>query len=262
MNQVIREDLVKIREEFARPRKTAIEDSKEAVYEEAPAVVSEVVFAMDKFGYCKLFDKAAYERNQEAVDGEYPHLIRCMNTDKLCIFTNAGYLHQVRMGDVPFGKLRDKGVPVDNISKFDGSKEEIIFLSNLEALLGQQLLFATRMALVKRVPAEEFITNNRTVMATKLQDNDTLIAVRPTGDETELVLQTDHDVFLRFALDEIPEMKKNSRGVRGIKLTKDEMLEQVYFTSQEPVIKYKKKEVHLNRLKIGKRDGKGNKVRL
>lgn len=262
MNQVIREDLQKIREEFARPRKTAIEDGQEAVYEEAPAIVQEVIFAMDKFGYCKLFEKAAYERNQEAVDGEYPHLIRCMNTDKLCIFTNAGYLHQIKLGDVPFGKLRDKGVPVDNISKFDGSREEIIYLSNLEALLGQQLLFATRMALVKRVAAEEFITNNRTVMATKLQDGDTLAVVRPTGAETELVLQTDHDVFLRFALAEIPEMKKNSRGVRGIRLAKDEALEQVYFTSQEPVIKYKKKEVHLNRLKIGKRDGKGNKVRL
>lgn len=262
MNQVIREDLLQIREEFAVPRKTAVEDGKEAVYEETPAVVQEVVFAMDKFGYCKLFEMAAYERNQEAVDGEYPHLIRCMNTDKLCIFTNAGYLHQVRLTDVPFGKLRDKGVPVDNISKFDGSKEEIIYLSNLGALLGQQLLFATRMAAVKRVPAEEFITNNRTVMSTKLQPEDTLVTVRPVGAETDLVLRTDHGVFLRFTMEEIPVMKKNSRGVRGIRLAGGEVLEQVYFISLEQVIKYKKKEVHLNRLKIGKRDGKGNKVRL
>ncbi|MGL5435402.1 MAG: DNA gyrase/topoisomerase IV subunit A [Lachnospiraceae bacterium] len=262
MNQVIRDDLLQIKAEFSVPRKTAIEDGKEAVFEEAPLEVQEVVFVMDKFGYCKVFDKAAYERNQETVDSEYPHVVRCMNTDKLCIFTNAGYFHQVKLLDVPIGKLRDKGVPVDNISKFDGSREEIIFLSNLEALMGEQLLFATRLASVKRVPAEEFITNNRTVVSTKFQEGDSLAVVRPICDETELVIQTDTGVFLRFSMDEIPEMKKNSRGVRGIKLAGGELLEQVYFVSREPVIKYKKKEVHLNRLKIGKRDGKGNKVRL
>ncbi len=262
MNQVIRDDLLKIKEEFAVPRKTTIEDGKEAVFEEAPLEVQEVVFVMDKFGYCKLYDKATYERNQESVDSEYPHVIRCMNTDKMCIFTNAGFLHQIKLLDVPLCKLRDKGVPVDNISKYDGSREEIIYLSNLEAMMGEQLLFATRMASVKRVPAEEFITNNRTVVSTKFQEGDSLAVVRPVGDETEIVIQTDSGVFLRFAVEEIPEMKKNSRGVRGIKLAGGEQLEQVYFISREPVIRYKKKEVHLNRLKIGKRDGKGNKVRL
>ena len=63
-------------------------------------------------------------------------------------------------------------------------------------------------------------------------------------------------------MEEIPELKKNSRGVRGMKLGKGEELEHVYFVSMEPEIVYKKKEVHLNRLKIAKRDGKGSKVRL
>ena len=62
-------------------------------------------------------------------------------------------------------------------------------------------------------------------------------------------------------MEEIPEMKKNSRGVRGIKLEKDDELEALYLIGDNPVVQYKKKEVHLNRLKIGKRDGKGSKVR-
>lgn len=262
MNKVIIDDLLHIKKEFAVPRKTVIEDGKEAVYEEAPLEVQEVVFAMDKFGYCKLLDKATYERNQEAIDSEYPQIITCMNTDKLCIFTNVGNLHQVKFLDIPCGKLKDKGVPIDNISKYDGSKETIIYLASLEMILGGQLLFATQMALVKLVPAEEFITNNRTVASTKLQDGDTVISVQPIGQETEVVLQTTSGVFLRFMLDEIPGMKKNSRGVRGIKLAPGESLEQVYLIGKESIIKYKKKEVHLNRLKISKRDGKGSKVRL
>lgn len=261
MNTVIKEDLENIKKEFAMPRRTLIEDGKEAVYVETPVEVQEVVFVMDKFGYCKLLDKTTYERNQETVDNEYPHVLRCLNTDKLCVFTNMGNLHQVKMMDVPNGKLRDKGTPIENLSKYDGMKEEIIYLINLETLLSQKLLFATEMASVKLVPTVEFITNNRTVASTKFQEGDQLIAVRPIGMETEVVLQTAGGIFLRFPIQEIPEMKKNSRGVRGIKLEAGDELERIYLMGEEPVIQYKKKEIQLNRLRIGKRDGKGSKYR-
>ncbi len=215
MDQVIIEDLDRIKEEFALLRRTDIEDGKEAVYEEAPVEVQEVAFVMDRFGYCKIFDR----------------------------------------------KLRDKGVPVDNLSKFDGAKEVILCLTSLGSILGKKLIFATKMALVKQVPGEEFITNNRTVAATKLQDGDELVHVTLANYETDVVIQTKNGVFLRFPLEEISEMKKNSRGVRGIKLEKDDELEALYLIGDNPVVQYKKKEVHLNRLKIGKRDGKGTKVR-
>ena len=224
--------------------------------------VQEVVFVMDRFGYCKLLDRQTYERNQETVDQEYKHRIPCLNTDKICIFTNTGSLHQVKVMEIPFGKLRDKGTPIDNVSKYDGSREEIVFLTCFGRLTGQMLLFATKMGMMKQVPAEEFITNNRTVVATKLQEGDQVAVIRVVGTETDLVLQTTGDVFLRFSMEEIPEMKKASRGVRGIRMSEGEALEEIYFVSQNPVITYKKKEVHLNRLKIAKRDGKGSKVRL
>ena len=128
MNQVIQEDLKQIKEEFAVSRRTVIEDGKEAVYEEAPMEVQEVVFVMDRFGYCKLLDRQTYERNQETVDQEYKHRIPCLNTDKICIFTNTGSLHQVKVMEIPFGKLRDKGTPIDNVSKYDGSRDCISYL--------------------------------------------------------------------------------------------------------------------------------------
>ena len=150
---------------------------------------------------------------------------------------------------------------MDNVSKFDGAKENIVFMSCQETMAGKRFLFATKQALVKLVPAEEFVTNNRTVASTKLSENDQVAVVRPVGDESEIVLQTSEGIFLRFAMEEIPEMKKNARGVRGIKLGAEESLEQVYFVGEQPVITYKNKEVHLNRMKMGKRDGKGSKVR-
>lgn len=262
MNRMIREDLVRIREEFSVPRKTLIEDSGEAVYEEVALQAQDVVFVMDRFGYCKLLDRTVFDKNQGQVETDYRYVIPCLSTDKLCLFTNTGSLHQLKAADVPFGKLKDKGTPIDNISKYDGSHEEILCLTSLNSMNGQMLLFATKQALIKQVPAEEFITNNRTVASTKLPVGDELVCVRVIGQETELVLQTSADMFLRFSVDEVPEMKKASRGVRGIRLGEKEELERVYFVGQEPVIQYKNKEIHLNRLKIAKRDGKGSKARL
>lgn len=262
MDEVIKKDLDYIKAEYGTPRKTLIEDGKEAVYDEAAVTVSEVTFVMDRFGYCKILDKNTYDRNKETIETENPFVVNCLNTDKICIFTNTGNLHQIKVLDIPGGKLRDKGTPIDNLSKYDGTKEEIIYLSHAGGLKGNMFLFATRQALIKMVPGEEFETNNRTVAATRLVDDDMVIYALPYGGQTDVVLQTSSGVFLRFAANEIPEMKKNARGVRGIKLSPGESLEAVYLLGDEPVIQYKEKEVHLNRLKIGKRDGKGSKVRL
>ncbi len=262
MDEVIKDDLKAIKKEYATPRRTVIEDGKEAVYDETAVSISEVTFVMDRFGYCKILDKSTYDRNKETIETESQYVVNCFNTDKICIFTNTGNLYQVKVLDVPTGKLRDKGTPIENLSKFDGTKENIIYLSQAGALKGHKFLFATKQALVKLVPGEEFETNNRMVAATKLQDDDSVISIQLLEQQQDVVLQTSAGVFLRFRVEEISEMKKNARGVRGIKLSPGEELEEIYLLGEDPVILYKEKEVHLNRLKAGKRDGKGSKVRL
>ncbi len=261
MDQVILDDLAAIQEEFAMIRMTDIEDSGEAVYEETPEAAQEVVFVMDRFGYCKLLDRPAYDRNREAADGENAYVVACMSTDKICIFTDSGYLHQVKVSEVPFGKLRDKGTPIENISKYDGKKERILCLGGLETLAGRKMIFVTEQALVKQVPMEEFITNNRTVASTKLAEGDRLVTVRPASGG-DAVLQTAGGYFLRFPAEEITEMKKNSRGVRGMKLEKDDRVEHLYLVNEDQVVTYRKKEIQLNRLRVARRDGKGVKARL
>ena len=232
MNRVIKDDLAAIKEEFSVPRRTLIEDGPEAVYDESAVQVQEVVFVLDRFGY------------------------------KICLFAASGSLYQIKAMDVPAGKLRDKGVPIENLSKYDGTKDSIVYLTCAQDLKGATLVFATKMAMVKQVPAEEFETNNRMVAATKLQDGDQVVSILPVEGQEEVVLQTTSGVFLRFPLEEISVLKKASRGVRGIKLAKNEELEKLYLIGDNPVIDYKGKEVHMNRLKLAKRDGKGSKVRL
>ena len=264
MDQVIKEDLNSIKEEFSSPRRTGIEDGREAVYDESAVEVREVVFVMDRFGYSRILERSTYDRNQETVDSEHSHVVCCLNTDKICLFTDTGALHQVKVADIPLGKLRDKGTPIDNLCKYDGTKEEIVFLTNAAALPGHILLFATKGAMLKQVPGEEFETNNRMVAATKLADGDQVADIQMMDGAREAVLQTDHGVFLRFAAEEIPVQKKNAKGVRGIKLSKEEQLETVYLLGEntDNIAVYKEKQVHLNRLKLSHRDGKGSRTRL
>ena len=261
MNRVIKDDLVAIRKEFAVPRRTRIEDGPEAVYVENAVPVQEVVFVMDRFGYCKLLDKSTYERNQETVDTEQVYVKRCLNTDKICLFTASGTLHQIKALDIPSGKLRDKGVPIENLSKYDGREDRICLLTCAQELKGRKLVFATKLAMVKQVPGEEFETNNRMVAATKLQEGDEVLSVALVEEQTAtVVLQTTGGYFLRFPLEDISVLKKASRGVRGIKLSKNEELEQLYLLGDEPyAITYKDREINLSGMRITKRDAKGTK---
>ena len=107
MVKVIKKDLDNIKKEYALPRRTVVEDAEEAVFEEQKMVEQEVVFLMDRFGYAKTIDTAAYERNKEAAHAENKYVFNCMNTDKICVFTDTGVMHQIKVQDIPSGRLRD-----------------------------------------------------------------------------------------------------------------------------------------------------------
>ena len=143
MARVIKKDLDRIKKEYALLRKTVITNAKEAVVVEKPVEEQRVYFLMDRFGYVRAIDEATMERNRETVEKEEKYLIPCSNLDKICIFTKEGSMHQLKLSDVPMGKLRDKGTPVDNLCNFDSSKETIIALMPLKELAGNWLLCVT-----------------------------------------------------------------------------------------------------------------------
>lgn len=260
MNEVLSEDLMMIKAAYAVPRRTVLEDGKEAVFNENEVQEISCYYIQDKFGYCKLMDEATYQRNQEAVESDNRFVLKCKNTDRVLLFTDKGNMHQIKCQDVPLGKFKDKGVPIDNISKYNANQEEIIYANVKSALAGKTLIFATRYAMVKLVETSEFETANKLVAATKLGEGDQLIEIREMAYETDIVFETHDGYFLRCSLSDIPLQKKNSKGVIGIKLGKCDTLEHFYLLGTEPVeITYRKKPLSLNRLKLAGRAGKGTK---
>ena len=263
MAEVIIEDLEHFKKGYARKRRTVVENGQEAVYEEKKVEEQEVVFLMDRFGYAKTVDVATYERNKEAADAENKWIVNCINTGKLCVFTNTGKMHQIKVLDLPYGKFRDKGQPIDNVSNYDSTQEMVVYMCDELQLRYAKLLFATKQGMIKKVEGNEFQVAKRTIAATKLQEDDELISVQVITDDQHVVLQTRDGYFLRFLAQEVAEKKKAAVGVRGIKLRKNDELEQIYliYEGTEHKISYGDRELTLNRLKVAKRDGTGTKAR-
>ena len=264
MAQVIMNELDGIKKEYSHPRKTVIENGQEAVYKEKELEEMDVVFLMDRFGYAKTVDVSTYERNKEAADAENKYIFTCKNTGRLCLFTTTGQMHTIKVLDLPYGKFRDKGTPIDNVSNFSQKTEEIVYITSQKELNLCQVIFATAQSMLKVGDGGEFDVTKRTVAATKLAEGDSVVSVTALTDQRNIVLQTKAGFFLRFAVDEIPEKKKGAIGVRGMKLGDGDQVENVYYTKNavETTIEYKGKELILNNLKLGKRDSKGTKVRV
>ena len=264
MANVIVNDLESIKKEYTRARRTVIENAEEAVFEEKKIEEQEVVLLMDRFGYTRTMDVATYERNKEAADSESKYVVSCLNTGKICIFTNTGKMHQAKVLDLPHGNFRSKGIPIDNVCNFSSAEEDIVFICDENQFRIAKLLFTTKNGMIKKVDGSEFLVAKRTIAATKLGDGDSLLSVQVVNDKQSIVLQTEGGYFLRFHSSEVSEMKKTAVGVKGIKLQKNDAVEAVHLFEEgkETKAMFKEKEISLNRLKAASRGGSGNKQRV
>ena len=264
MAEVIMKELDQIKKEYGTKRRTVIENAEEVVYEEKKMEEMEVTFLMDRFGYMRTIDKSAYERNKEAANAENKYVFNCMNTDKICIFTDNGKMHSIKVADIPLVRFRDKGTPADNLSNYDSAQERMLYVAPLASVKENTLLFVTAASMCKLVSGAEFDVAKRTIVSTKLAEEDSLIFVGSADEMEQVVFQSEGGYFLRFQKQDISAMKKTSIGVRGMKLAEGDKLDHAYLleSRQEYTITYHDKPYVLNRIKLSKRDSKGTKPRI
>ncbi len=263
MANVIISELDAFKKAYGIKRRTQIENAEEAIFEEKKIEEQEVMLLMDRFGYAKTIDMSVYERNREAADKENKYVLSCMNTGRVCIFTADGSMHQAKVQDIPYGKFRDKGQPIDNVSNYDSSKEEIIYLCDERQLYFGKFLFVTKQGMTKVVDGKEFQAGKRSIVASKLQEGDRIVSISILSSNQNIVFMTEREYMLRISASDVPEKKKNAIGVRGMKLQKDDAIEAVYLFEEgnEKKVTFHEKEISLNRLKLAKRDGVGTKIR-
>ena len=261
MAKVIIKELTAFKKAYGKERKTVIDNLKEAVVAAKKIEEQDVVFLMDRFGYAKIVDTSVYERNKEAANAEYRHIFTCKNTDRICIFTDKGQMHLLKVLDLPYGKFRDKGTPIDNLCNYDSREENVVYLAGLEHVSSHRMLFGTKYAMIKVVDGMEFGVAKKTTAATKLGDEDEVLTVCPLEENDTLVMATKKDMFLRIDCAQIPQKKKGAVGVRGMKLAAGDELKSIHVLheGEEKEVEVKGKPVALHRLHVGNRDTKGVK---
>lgn len=261
MAKVIIKELTAFKKAYGKERKTVIDNLKEAVVAAKKIEEQDVVFLMDRFGYAKIVDTSVYERNKEAANAEYRHIFTCKNTDRICIFTDKGQMHLLKVLDLPYGKFRDKGTPIDNLCNYDSKEENVVYLAGLEHVSSHRMLFGTKYAMIKVVDGMEFVVAKKTTAATKLGEEDEVLTVCPLEENDTLVMATKKDMFLRIDCAQIPQKKKGAVGVRGMKLAAGDELKSIHVLheGEEKEVEVKGKPVALHRLHVGNRDTKGVK---
>ena len=263
MAGVIIKELKRFKKEYAVPRKTQITEAAPVVLEEKKAEEIPVVFLMDRFGYVRTVEESVYEKNRESADSESRYVLHVSSEGRLGILTDTGKQHLLKISDVPLGKFRDKGVPVDNLCNYDSTKETVLEVLPLEETAGASLLFVTGSGMLKRVDGSELMVSKRTVQASGRAENDRLVTVCSVDEDGQIVLQSSRGFLLRLNVADIPFKKKAAIGVRGMRLAEGDLISDCYLlrSGESQSIQVGGKEVQLNRLRIGKRDTKGTKPR-
>lgn len=264
--KVIKKRLTEYKKIFHSHRNTMLINTKTEDYVEE-VKIEDIYVLIDRFGYTKSLDAASYSRVLEENLKEYTYIIQMKNTDKLCCFTAEGNMFQVKAENIPKCKMKDRGTLIQTLCKLD--KENIILYSSFEQLFESQLLFVTRNGFIKQVSGAEFETNRSQISATKLEEGDKVIAITLLSagdilaDNHKVIILTDNGLSLGFPLSEVTELKKTSRGVRAIKLDKEDKV--CYGISVSPsteIFTYNDKEYSAKKVRMRKRADKGQKAKL
>ena len=266
LHKVIKTKLREFKKKFDHPRRTVLLQSEVLNYV-VEEKVEDIYVLIDKFGYTKSTDAASITRTSEDSLKEFPHLIKMKNNDRLCVFTAEGNMHQIKASAIPKGKVKDKGVLIHTLCKV--GKEEILLYASAEELFESQLLFTTKSGYIKLVSGIEYDTNRSTVTTTKLETGDVLAGITRLSaadvlaGNRKVILYTNERLSLGFQLEEVPEMKKVSRGVKAIDLEANDFV--VYasaVTPEDETFIYRGKELSAKKIRNRKRGAKGQKATL
>lgn len=264
--KVIKKRLREFKKQFNTPRKTTLTEVVNCDYKEE-VKIEDIYVLIDKFGYTKSVDTASMARVSEDTINEYAHVIPMKSDDKLCVFTAEGNMYQVKAATIPRVKMRDKGTLIGNLCKV--GNEDIIRYINFEKLFESQLAFTTKKGFVKLVSGAEFETNRFQIAATKLETDDAVAGISVISAEEALsgdmkyIILTEKGASLGFNLEEVSELKKTSRGVKGIDLSKDDFVSySTVLPMSAETFEYNSKTLSAKKVRTRKRGAKGQNANL
>ncbi len=228
--QVIKEELLEIKDKYADPRRTMIDMSAIEFIEDESLIPEEnLIITLTNKGYIKRLPIDTYKLQNKGGVGVkgmstneedfVEHLLALTTHDYLMLFTNKGKVYRIKGYEVPEFSRQAKGLPIVNLIPLDKNERvsSIFTISNNEE--SKYLVFVTKKGLIKRCELEEF-ENIRTngKIAINLKEDDELIAVKKTDGNRCIVISSSNSRLVRFDEKEVRIMGRTASGVRGIDL--------------------------------------------
>ncbi len=233
LNEIIKEELVEIREKFATPRLTEIEDSYDEIDVEDLIPNEPMVVTITHNGYVKRVPIKSYEKQKRGGKGkvavtthddDFIEKFFVSNThDTLMFVTNMGQLYWLKVYKIPEGSRTAKGKAVVNLINLRADEKIMEIIPTPDFDESKSLVFFTRNGVIKRTSLNEF-SNIRSngVRAIVLDDADEIVTAKIADVQTQyIMIFTSLGQCIRFELDKTRDQGRSTRGVRGIKFKID-----------------------------------------
>ncbi|MBR3504576.1 MAG: DNA topoisomerase 4 subunit A [Clostridia bacterium] len=227
--EVIKKELLEIRERYTDPRRTAIEDAKavEFVVEPETPVADEAVALLTKSGFLKRMLPKNYEKQLAAEANPEPpaYLFNTETDQRLLFFTDRGSCYPLTVSQIPECRLKDRGMPLGGLLQGLESGEAVVamFCVSPGGDWPGDLMFVTAKGMVKRTAFAEYAVRKPKFAAINLKAGDSLLAVMPVADDMEsLMLVTRLGMIIHFPIGEIAAIGRVSAGVKGMLVGADD----------------------------------------
>ena len=214
---VIKKELMEIREKFADPRRTELVDSfQEIVIEPEAPVADETAVVLTRAGFVKRMPPKALEKADKT---DAPaQVLSCFTDEKLLFITDLGNCYPVPVSQIPECRPRDRGIALGGLLAGLEKGENLVSLTPAGNYEGE-LLFATQNGLVKRTACAELNVRKSRFACISLKGDDRLAAVlSPAGYEGVLLLSR-QGMAIHFALEEVSLIGRTAAGVKGMNLS-------------------------------------------
>ena len=273
--QIIKEELLEIKEKFGDERKTKIVAAEGEIDVEDLIKEEQTVIALTHFGYIKRMPVDMYKSQKRGGKGitgiatrenDFVKEIFTASThDTILFFSNKGKLYRLKGYEIPEAGRTAKGTAIVNLLSLDAGEKISAIINIPNFAEGKYLLFGTQKGFIKKTPLLEYNSARKTgLLAITLREDDELIDVRLTDGEDNVVLVTKKGLAITFDEKNVRPMGRKSQGVIGIRLNDgDEVIgmESIVDGSKETLLAITEngfgKRTELDEYRVQTRGGKG-----
>ncbi|SET72348.1 DNA gyrase subunit A [Natronincola peptidivorans] len=273
---IIKEELVEIKEKYADHRRTEITFDAEEINIEDMIDEEDVVITLTHFGYVKRLPIDTYKSQRRGGKGIaavttreedfVEKLIITSTHDYLLFFTNKGKVYKLNVYELPEAKRQAKGTAIVNLLQLEANEHIAATIPVGREWKSQYLMMATKNGIIKKTQLNQFENTRRSgLIAISIREDDELIGVKLTDTEEEIIMITAKGMAIRFKEDDVRDMGRGAMGVRGINLSEEDKLVamEVAEDSKDVLVVSEKgfgKRTDLSQYRLQSRGGKGIKT--